>query len=132
MTEEQWIKAGKISAQALDYGKKLIKPDVPLIEVAEKVEAKILELGAGMAFPCNISINDLAAHYTPNADSKEVFNEGDIVKLDVGAQIDGHIGDNAITIEVGTNEHPNLIKAPKEAGEEVLKLIKPGLQIRQI
>lgn len=133
MTEEQWIQGGKISAQALEYGETLIKPGALLYEVAEKVEAKILELGARMAFPCNISINDLAAHYTPNLDSKEVFNEGDIVKLDVGAQIDGHIGDNAVTIEVGnSNEHSDLIKAPKEAVEEAIKVVKPGLQIREI
>ena len=90
-TEKKWIEAGKIGAMALDYGIKLIKPRVKLLEVAEKVEQKIKELGGRPAFPCNISRNDLAAHYTPGYNDEEIFLESDIIKLDVGAHIDGCI-----------------------------------------
>ena len=50
-----WIKAGQISAEARELGRKIAKPGTPLLEIAEKVEAKIFELGGKTAFPVNLS-----------------------------------------------------------------------------
>jgi len=130
-TEKKWVEAGKIGATALQLGSKLIKPGIKLVDVAEAVEKKIMEMGGKPAFPCNISRNDLAAHYTPPHNDQEIFEEGDVVKLDVGAHIDGHISDNATTVDIGNN-YPKLVKASREAVNNAIKILKPGLEIREI
>jgi|TARA_B100001971_G_C18163235_1_gene522661 methionyl aminopeptidase len=127
---DKFKEAGKISAQALEYGRGLIKKDVLLLEVVDKVEAKIFELGAKPAFPAQISMNHIAAHYCPNIDDKTVFSD-QVVSLDVGAHVDGFIGDNAVTVDL-SGEHENLLNASKEALEEALKFIKIGVATGEI
>ena len=126
-------KAGMISRQALDFGAGLIKEGVKLLDVADKVEAFIIDKGAKPAFPVNIAINDVAAHFTPRHDDVDlVFQRGDLVKLDVGAHVKGFIGDNAVTVEVGTNKYGDLIRASKEALEVAIDIVKPGVAINKI
>ncbi len=120
-------KASKIAAKALNLAKKLVRPEVSLLEVAEKIEGLIIEEGGKPAFPVNISINDIAAHYTPSIDDKSAFKEGDVVKIDIGVHINGWIIDTAITIDLG--DHKGLIKASKEALENALKVIKKGVEL---
>ena len=126
---EKLKKAGKIAGEALQYGGSLIKTGVSVVEVLDKVEEKINSLGGEIAFPAQISMNDTAAHFCPSSDDKTVFKE-DIVKLDVGAHIDGWIGDNALTVDLGDNKE--LVKASREAVNNALKLVKPGVKIRDI
>ncbi len=124
--------AGKIAAEARDYGSSLIKPDVKLLDVAEKIEKRIKEKGADIAFPVNISINEIAAHYSPRHDDILVFNRGDTVKLDVGVHVDGFIADTALTIEVETNNYRDMIKAVDEGLKTAIKIIKPGINLSEI
>ena len=126
---EKYRKAGRIAAGARDYGISLVKENTSLLDVAESIESYIIEKGAKPAFPVNIGINDVAAHYTPGHDDKTVFRKGDIVKIDVGAHVDGYIGDTAGTVEVGTNRYDSMIKASKEALEVALELIKPDIDL---
>ncbi len=125
---DDWEKAGKISAEALDYGSRLIKVEVNTIEVLDKIENKIYELGGKPAFPAQVSINDLAAHVIPEKDA--VFNEGDLVKLDIGAHVNGHVADNAKTIDLGDNK--KLMEASKTALNEAIKIINPGVKLYEI
>ena len=81
---EKYHAAGQIAAYARDEGVKKIKPGVSFLEVASFVESCIIDKGAFPAFPVNIAINDLAAHFTPKDDDTQSFKSGDIVKLDVG------------------------------------------------
>lgn len=127
---KDYEKAGKIAAECLEFGRKLIKVNGSLLEVAEKVEEKIYEMGGKPAFPVNISINDVAAHFTPEINDQTVFKEGNLVKLDVGVHVNGCIGDNAITIDLGDNKE--LVKASEEALEKAIKIIKPGIKLRDI
>jgi methionyl aminopeptidase len=62
---ESYLKAGKIAKEAVDYAKNLIKPGMPLLEITEKIESKIFDLGGELAFPVNLSIDEVAAHYHP-------------------------------------------------------------------
>ncbi|MEK6835326.1 MAG: type II methionyl aminopeptidase [Nanoarchaeota archaeon] len=126
---DNWEKSGKIAAQALEYGAKLIKINEDVKDVCEKVEAKIIELGGKPAFPVQISINDIAAHFTPQ-DEIIKFKENDIAKLDVGAHVEGYIGDNAVTIDLGDNT--DLVKASKLALQEAIKIIRPGTKLFEI
>ena len=127
---DDWEKAGKIAAEALKFGKTLIKIDVPLLEVADKVESKIIELGGKPAFPVNLSINHIAAHYVPFPKDETKFLEGDLVKIDVGAHINGAIGDTAATISLGGNEE--LVMASEEALKAAIEIFKPGTKLGEI
>ncbi len=130
---ENWKKAGKIAAECLDYGKHLMKPGVKIIEICDKIEAKITELGAKPAFPAQISTNSIAAHYCPGHDDKTELKEGDIASLDVGVHIDGCIGDCAVTVDLSKDKrHEKLILASREALENALKLVEPGVRVNKI
>jgi len=129
---EKYRLAGKIAADARDYGKDLIKAGVSFLEVANKVESKIVDSGAGLAFPVNISINEVAAHYSPRHDDKRVFKKGDVVKLDVGTHIDGYIADTAITVEVGTDKYRDMIKASSDALDAAIDFMKAGADLSEL
>ncbi|MBN1502526.1 type II methionyl aminopeptidase [Candidatus Woesearchaeota archaeon] len=127
---EKFIEAGKIAAQARDYGASLIKVGVSLLEVTEAVEKKVNELEGDFAFPPQISLNDIAAHYCAEPGDKTFFKKGDMAKLDVGVTVDGYVGDCAVTIDLGDNEQ--LVKASREALDNAIKIIKPGITLGEI
>ncbi|HID43082.1 MAG TPA: type II methionyl aminopeptidase [Archaeoglobaceae archaeon] len=122
---EKTIEAGKVLAQVREEIAVRIKPDIKLLEIAEFVERKIVELGAEPAFPCNISINSDAAHFTPKKKDERTFNEGDIVKIDIGAHVDGYIADTALTVDLGDNEE--LVKASEDALNEAIENVYAGV-----
>ena len=62
---EDYIKSGEICKKAREYGITLLKENAKLIDIAEKIEAKIRELGAQPAFPIDVGVNYLAAHDSP-------------------------------------------------------------------
>jgi methionyl aminopeptidase len=117
--------AGKLTAEALAKGAKLIKPGSLLLDVAEAVE-KHINSKAKCAFPCNISIGNQAAHYTPSIGDKKVFGDNDVVKLDCGAQVNGYIGDSALTVDL-SGENTALVEASREALDAALSIVKPGV-----
>jgi methionyl aminopeptidase len=127
---KDWVKAGELAGEAREFGKKLIKPGKSHLEVTEKIEAKIIELGGGIAFPAQMSINNIAAHYTALMNKDIEFKEGDLVKLDLGAHINGAIGDTAVSVDLGDNS--KLIKASENALKSALEIVKPGIEIREL
>jgi len=128
--KQNYIKAGRISAEVLEYGKSLIKKGNSLLETTELIEKKIFELGAKPAFPVQISCNEIAAHFCVEEDDESVFDE-QIVSLDLGVHVDGAIGDNAYTIDL-SGKYDDLVKAAQKALEEALKIINVGTELRQI
>lgn len=129
---ENYHKAGQIAAYARDEGIKRIKSGVSILDVTCFIESCIKNKGAFPAFPVNIAINDIAAHFTPKDDDKKIFHKGDVVKLDVGAHIDGYIADTAITIEVESSSYETLINASEKALENAIYMIRPGTSISAI
>lgn len=127
---QKLVDAGRILKRAVSDAVEKIKPGVKILEVAEFVERRIVELGAKPAFPANISINSDAAHFTPRRGDERVFSKGDIVKLDVGAHIDGYIADMAVTIDLGDNRE--LVIASKEALEAAIDVVKSGVSVSEI
>ncbi len=71
--KEKWIKAGRIAAEVREWSKQLIKPGAKLLDIANAIENKIREKGAFPAFPVNLSLNEIAAHYTPILDDQIVL-----------------------------------------------------------
>ena len=119
-TKQNYIKAGRISAEVLEYGKSLIKKGNSLLETTELIEKKIHELGGKPAFPVQISCDDIAAHFCVEEDDKTIFDK-QVVSLDLGVHVDGAIGDNAYTIDL-SGKHDDLVKAAQKALEESLKI----------
>jgi len=123
-------KAGKITAQARDYGKTLIKEGISVRSIIEKIEAKMFELGGKPAFPVQLSLNETAAHFLPSEEL--ILKEGDLVKLDLGAQIDGFLADTAVTVEIKSNNHKELINASQAALDNAAKILKAEIEIYKI
>ncbi len=129
---EKLRKAGRVAAEARDLGMSMVDVGVKYLDVAEEVESYIKSHGCGLAFPCNISVNEIAAHYTPSTNDKLVFEIGDVVKVDCGAHVDGYVGDTAGTVEVGTNRFKDLIDASRNARDSVMEFIGEGCPINEI
>ncbi|HIH34325.1 MAG TPA: type II methionyl aminopeptidase [Nanoarchaeota archaeon] len=129
---DKWRKAGRITAEVKKFARPLVKKGKSVLELADEIEMKILELGGKPAFPVNIGINEKAAHYVPSHDDASVFGE-DLVKIDFGVSIDGFSADNAFTIDLSSSKkHAKLIKAAEDAMHEAIKLARPGVEVREI
>lgn len=127
------MQAGKIGRNALEFGKSLAEPGAYLLDIAEGIENFIIEQGGKPSFPVNLSINNEAAHYTPYPGDRKKLSTGDLLKIDVGAQIDGYLSDNAATVEVGnTGKYSDLIDSTREALNQAIKKLRPGIAIREI
>jgi methionyl aminopeptidase len=129
---DDFLKAGKITKHALEFARKTIREGVNIYEFVKSIEDRIHRLGGGLAFPVNISINEDAAHDTADYKGDKVFTAGQLVKVDIGAQVNGYIGDSAFTKEIRTKKYTKLIKASEEALKEALKIIKPGVKLYEI
>jgi len=129
---EDLKKAGQIAAQALRIGMDMVADNVKLYDVAQEVESYIRSKGAKPAFPCNISINEIAAHYTPSPNDRSKFDIGDVVKVDVGAHVNGLVGDTAGTVEVGTKNFRSMIESSVRARDTVMEFISDGVPVNEI
>jgi len=133
LTEEEltaYRKAGKLVAEVREEARALVKPGVTLLEIAEIVEESIAQKGSKPAFPCNVSVNETAAHYSPPANDDTSINEGDMVKVDIGAHLDGYIADTAFT--AATGEKQELVQTVERALEASIGAIKPGIDVGEI
>ncbi|MBT4935409.1 type II methionyl aminopeptidase [Candidatus Woesearchaeota archaeon] len=129
-TIQKYSKAGEIAATALQYGKSLIKNGAKVIEILDAVETKIEDMGGKPAFPAQISLNECAAHSCSSMDDDTILRDH-VVKLDVGVHIDGYIADNALTVDL-SGKYTDLVNASRDALNEALKIIKPGITLAEI
>ncbi len=123
--------AGKVAAEAREFAISLVQEGVKLIDVCTQVENRIRDLGCEPAFPLNISIDHVAAHYTSPDNDASTFKKGQLVKIDVGAHLDGFIGDAAACVIVGGGTS-DLISCAQKAQEEALKTAGPGVMANEI
>jgi len=127
---DDWKEAGEIARLALQYGASLIKKKASFLEVSDAVEKKIHDLGGIPAFPAQISCDGIAAHYCAHPDDVTVF-EDQLVNLDVGVCFNGAIGDNAMCIDL-SGQWSDLVKASREALDNVLKIAQIGTPLREM
>ena len=127
---KKFREAGQIAGKALRFGLALIKPGASLLDVSVAVEEEIRRLGGAPAFPAQISLNHVAAHYCALPDDSTRFMEGDVAKLDVGAHVDGYVGDTAGTVSLGPSGM--LVEASRQARDSALEIIAPGVPIREV
>ncbi len=128
---QSYKKAGNIAKQAVEYAKSIIKPGIKLLDIADKIENKIQELGGKLAFPVSLAINDIADHATPGYNSEELASG--LLKVDLGVSINGYIADTAFSIDLENNEtNKKLIQASEQALQAALSIIKPGIELKEI
>ncbi len=128
---EKYLRAGRIANNVLTHVSRMVRPGVRVLELCEEAERKIFELGGRPAFPVNISINNVAAHYTSPINDPSTIPENSIVKIDVGVHVDGYIADTALTIDL-SGEREDLVFCVEEALENVIEAIYPGIRVSKI
>ncbi|RNJ79607.1 MAG: type II methionyl aminopeptidase [Nitrosopumilus sp. B06] len=129
--QEDYLKAGKIAAEVREMVRNKNWVGRTVYEICEEVEGEIKKLGARCAFPVNASINEVAAHYTAEPDDPTVIGETDLVKIDLGAQINGYIADTAVTVCYDT-QFDVLVQAAEDALSNAMSMIKSGTKTRDI
>ncbi|MFC1690891.1 type II methionyl aminopeptidase [Nanoarchaeota archaeon] len=128
--KKDFFEAGRIAAEARELARKLIKPNTKVIDVLNQVEDFIKENKAQIAFPAQSSINQAAAHYCSGPEDETKYQEGQIVKIDLGVHINGWVADNASTVDLSEdNKYKKLIEASKSAVEKAIELVKPGIAV---
>lgn len=128
----QWQRAGTVAAQALQVGRLLCVPGARLVDIATAVERTMQDAGLGLAFPCTLSLNSVAAHFTPRHDDATVLKEGDLVKVDCGAEWQGALSDNALTVEAGygaDGPHARLIEASQKCLQAAIAMVGPDVDL---
>nr|BAE38410.1 unnamed protein product [Mus musculus] len=135
-SEEIWNdfrEAAEAHRQVRKYVMSWIKPGMTMIEICEKLEdcsRKLIKengLNAGLAFPTGCSLNNCAAHYTPNAGDTTVLQYDDICKIDFGTHISGRIIDCAFTVTFNP-KYDILLTAVKDATNTGIKCA--GIDVR--
>jgi methionyl aminopeptidase len=125
--------AAEVHRQVRRWAHSWMKPGIPLMTICDRIEKKLEELigkdglHRGQAFPTGCSLNYVAAHYTPNTGDKTVLTYDDVMKLDFGTQINGHIIDCAWTVAFDPKYDP-LLLAVKEATNEGIR--QAGIDVR--
>jgi methionyl aminopeptidase len=127
-----FLKAGKIAGRVLGLIENEVRPGVKVLKICRLAEEKIMEFGAsGVAFPCNVSINNEAAHYTsPHGDTR-LFPDKGLVKVDIGAHVNGYISDTAITIDLD-GSFDGYIAAVRNALEAAIESVRPGVHVGEV
>ena len=122
--------AGKIAKKVVDQLKGSITKESKLFDIAEEGEKMIRDLGGEIAFPINLGLNEVAAHYTPITNDKILVGEN-LIKVDIGVHIDGYIADTAFSLDF-SGKHAKMIEASQKALEEATKMATPGTCVKDI
>lgn len=128
---EYYRKAGQIASKVRKAVPNIVEPGKKILEVCEEIENMILKLGGKLAFPCNIGINEVTAHFTPLGNNSELIPDGSVVKIDLGVHLSGYIADTAITIPFNP-AYESMILAAEDALRDAIENIKPGIKISDI
>ncbi len=131
MQTEEYIKAGKIASEVREMVRKKDWIGKTVYEICEEVEGEIKKRGAKCAFPVNASINEIAAHYTAEPNDPITIKDTDLVKIDLGAQIDGYIADTAVTVCYDA-QFDGLVQSAEEALANAMSMIKTGVKASDI
>ncbi|MFW9919156.1 MAG: type II methionyl aminopeptidase [Candidatus Thorarchaeota archaeon] len=127
-----FMQAGKIAARVMSEVMKEVRPGVKVLKICLLAEKKILEYGAsGIAFPCNVSINEEAAHYTSPHGDKKAFPDKGLVKIDIGAHVNGYLSDTAVTVDLDGSYEKYIVSA-KEALDAAIETIKPDVKLGEV
>ncbi len=131
MQIEDYLKAGKIAGEVRENVRKKNWVGSTLAEICEYVESEIIKRGAKCAFPVNTSLNEVAAHYTAEPNDPKTVSDSDLVKIDLGAQINGYIADTAVTVNYDP-QYDSLVQAAENALQAAMSMIKVGVKSKDV
>ena len=125
MQIQDYTSAGKIASEVRENARKKYYVGSTLLEICESIEKEILQKGGKCAFPVNTSLNEIAAHYTAEPNDDRVVKDADILKIDLGVQINGYIADTAVTVCYDP-KYDYLVQAAEAALREAISIIRVG------
>jgi len=128
---DNYVKAGKIASQVREYARTQDHTGRSLSEICNDIEQEIFKKGGEPAFPVNVSLNDIAAHYTAIPNDPIIVKDTDVVKIDVGVHIDGYIADTAVTVSYDT-KYQNLIDIAERALDEAIGISRSNTRVSDI
>ncbi|EKQ51357.1 MAG: methionine aminopeptidase, type II [Methanobacterium sp. Maddingley MBC34] len=143
---DMYQKAGKIVKDVRELAVSEVHEGMKVLSLVNLIESEIKKKGGLPAFPCNISINEVTAHYTSPPGDDNILKEGDLVKIDLGAHVDGFIADSAITVMIGSEDGPyksgdkvyttekqmEMIETANHALEVAISNIRAGVELGKI
>ncbi|EMD42017.1 hypothetical protein CERSUDRAFT_129335 [Gelatoporia subvermispora B] len=133
LTYQYIRRAGEVHRQVRQAARKYIKPGMSMTQIAEYIEdgtrALVEENGleSGVGFPTGLSLNNCAAHYTPNAGDTTILQQGDVLKVDFGVHVKGRIVDSAFTMTFD-HTYDKLLEAVKAATDTGIR--EAGIDVR--
>jgi methionyl aminopeptidase len=130
-TLEKFRLSGKILRETREEMRSFVRENMPIIQVCEKAESLIREKGGKPAFPCNVSINEVAAHYTSPPGDERRIPENSIVKVDLGVHVDGYVTDTAFTA-CFSPEYKSMTDAAEHALKVAIDNIRPEMTVSKI
>lgn len=125
MQTQEYLAAGKIASEVRENVRKKYHVGSTLLEICESIEKEIEQKGGKCAFPVNTSLNEIAAHYTAEPNDSRVVKETDLLKIDLGVQINGYIADTAVTV-CYEPKYDYLLQAAEAALREAISIIHVG------
>lgn len=131
---QDFRKGAEIHRRVRQKAQQNVKPGMSMIEIADLIENSVRTyagndhtLKQGVGFPTGLSVNHCAAHYTPNSNDKMVLNYEDVMKVDIGVHVNGHIVDSAFTLTFD-DKYDSLLTAVREATNTGVK--EAGIDVR--
>ena len=131
MQIEDYVKAGKIAGEVRENVRQKDWIGSTLAEICDYVESEIIKRGAKCAFPVNTSLNEVAAHYTAEPNDPKTVSDSDLVKIDLGVQINGYIADTAVTVNYDP-QYDSLVQAAENALQAAMSMIKVGVKSKDV
>ncbi len=131
MILENYIRAGKIASTVRENARKKNHIGRTLFEICESIENEITLLGGSPAFPVNVSLNEIAAHYTAEPHDQIQVKDTDVLKIDLGVHIDGYIADTAVTVSYNS-KYDQLVNIAELSLYEAIKIAKVNTKSNEI
>ena len=131
MQLQDYINAGKIASEVRENARRKNHVGSTLEEICNSVEKEIASKGGKCAFPVNVSLNEIAAHYTAEPNDKIIVKDTDLLKIDLGVQINGYIADTAVTVCYDP-KYDFLVQAAESALREAMSMIRVGAKSSDI
>jgi methionyl aminopeptidase len=131
MNLERYLQAGKIASEVREIARRKNHVGSTLYEICEAVESQIRERSGRPAFPVNVSLNEIAAHYTAEPNDSTTVKEGDVLKIDIGVHVDGYIADTAVTVCYDP-KFDGLVRAAEAALGEAVRLARENTKASDI
>lgn len=128
---ENYVKAGRIASEVREYARMQDHTGKTLSDICNDVEQEIFKKGGEPAFPVNVSLNDIAAHYTAVPNDPITVKNSDVLKIDVGVHIDGYIADTAVTVSYDAR-YQNLIEIAQKALDEAISIARSNTRVSDI